>query len=193
MSSCSISRQFRPISTKKSIRPKLLLLYASFIISSTVSWTLLPLNLIAQTFLTISLEPPLRSAFLSVNIQFIDQHRSAGIAGCRNRINVVTHPLIALYFACKGNKPTYQNHAGDIGGKDGCVWMLYLGNYRHYLNQTNNTTYGDDLKKDYTIFLRSSKKYIKTKIQISYSDIPLSTNLSMSMLEWALDPVCSEH
>jgi len=141
------------------------------------------LNLIAQTFLTISLEPPLRSAFLSVNIQFIDQHRSAGIAGCRNRINVVTHPLIALYFACKGNKPTYQNHAGDIGGKDGCVWMLYLGNYRHYLNQTNNTAYGDDLKKDYTIFLRSSKKYIKAKIQISYSDIPLSTNLSMSMLE----------
>lgn len=116
------------------------------------------------------------------------------------------NPLVALYFACKDNKPTYQNHGGDIGGKDGCVWMLHLGNYRHYVNQTNNTIYGDDLKKDYTIIEAIEKIYQNKKPEILfrypiiykpfYVDARMSAQSSMFMVwgkeETSLDSLLSD-
>jgi len=74
-------------------------------------------------------------------------------------LDLTENPLVALYFACKENKPTYQNHGGDIGGKDGCIWMLHLGNYRKFANQTENIIFPIDQKCDYTIAETIEKIY----------------------------------
>lgn len=61
------------------------------------------------------------------------------------------NPLVALYFACKDNKPTYKEQGREIGGNDGCVWMLHLSNYRQLAKQTKNTIFSDAKKKNCTI------------------------------------------
>lgn len=60
------------------------------------------------------------------------------------------NPLVALYFACKDNKPDYHDK-DDLGGKDAAVWMLHLQNYRRFANQTDNIIHGSDQKNRYTI------------------------------------------
>ncbi len=40
------------------------------------------------------------------------------------------NPLVALYFACKNNKPDYHDKDNQ-GGKDAAVWMLHVHNYNH--------------------------------------------------------------
>lgn len=63
------------------------------------------------------------------------------------------NPLVALYFACKDNKPDYQQKGGDIGGKNGTVWMVHVTNYNRFTNEEfkdyQNISRGEAIEKAY--------------------------------------------
>jgi hypothetical protein len=90
------------------------------------------------------------------------------------------NPLVALYFACKDNKPDYK-HKGNIGGKDAIVWMLHLHSYRNFANQINNIILSGDRKKKYSIAETINRIY-ENEILIEYPMVyqPYYTDLRMS-------------
>jgi hypothetical protein len=101
------------------------------------------------------------------------------------------NPLVALYFACKGDKPDYKQkeNEGNIGGKDAIVWMLHLRNYRRFANQVDNIIYSNDQKKKYTIAETINKIYENEKLfeyplvyQPYYTDLRMSAQSSMFMV-----------
>lgn len=69
------------------------------------------------------------------------------------------NPLVALYFACKDNRPIYKERGGEIGGNDGCVWMLHLEHYHKLANQKKNIVYSSDSKGGCTIAEAIEKIY----------------------------------
>lgn len=90
------------------------------------------------------------------------------------------NPMVALYFACRYDKPDYQEKGG-IGGKDATVWMLHLGNYRRFANQVNNIIFSSDRKKELSVAEVINKIY-EGQILIKYPIIytPYYTDLRMS-------------
>ena len=60
------------------------------------------------------------------------------------------NPLVALYFACKNNKPDYHDK-DDLGGKNAAVWMLHLQHYRRFISQADDLLRGNNPKISYTI------------------------------------------
>lgn len=98
------------------------------------------------------------------------------------------NPLVALYFACKDNRPNYK-HKGDIDGKDATVWMLHLHNYRHFAHQVDNIIYSSDQKKKYSIAETINKIYEAEILfqyplvyQPYYTDLRMSAQSSMFMV-----------
>lgn len=63
------------------------------------------------------------------------------------------NPLVALYFACKDNMPDYQQKGGDIGGKNGTVWMVHVTNYNRFAYEEfkdhQNISRGEAIEKVY--------------------------------------------
>ncbi|MHB1454210.1 MAG: FRG domain-containing protein [Saccharofermentanales bacterium] len=92
------------------------------------------------------------------------------------------NPLVALYFACKDNRPNY-NKMDNIGGSDGTVWMLHLHNYRNFANQVNNIIYSNDQKNRYSISETINKIY-QGEILIEYPMLyrPYYTDLRMTSI-----------
>ena len=111
------------------------------------------------------------------------------------------NPLVALYFACKDDKPDYKQKEkeGEIGGKDAIVWMLQLHNYRHFAHQEGNFIYCNDQKKKFTIAETINIIYEKEILfeyplvyQPYYTDLRMSAQSSMFMV-WGRkeDPIDS--
>lgn len=98
------------------------------------------------------------------------------------------NPLVALYFACRDNKPDYKKEA-KLGGKDAAVWVVHIQDYRRYANQVDNIIYGNDAKKKYTIAETINKIYdghIMMKYPMIYkpyySDTRMRAQSSMFMV-----------
>jgi hypothetical protein len=68
------------------------------------------------------------------------------------------NPLVALYFACKDNKPSYSQK-NNTDGKDAGVWMIHMNNYRRKANQTYDAINSSDTKIKLTIAKTINKIY----------------------------------
>ena len=99
------------------------------------------------------------------------------------------NPLVALYFACKEDKPDYKQKENEgIGGKHAAVWMLHLHNYRRFANRDNNND-SSDQKKKFTIYEAINKIYEKEILfeyplvyRPYYADLRMSAQSSMFMV-----------
>lgn len=101
------------------------------------------------------------------------------------------NPLVALYFACKDDKPDYKQKENERekGAKDAIVWMLHLHNYRHFANQVDNIIFSSDQKQKYTIAETINRIYEKETLfeyplvyQPYYTDLRMSAQSSMFMV-----------
>ncbi len=97
------------------------------------------------------------------------------------------NPLVALYFACKDHKHSYQSP--DLGGADGAVWMIHLSNYRRFAHQIDGILYGADSKERLTISATIEKVYQgEERFQYPivykpyYTDLRMSAQASMFMV-----------
>lgn len=114
------------------------------------------------------------------------------------------NPLVALYFACKDDKPDYQQteNEDEVGGKDAAVWMVHQHNYRKFALQGAgfrdqkdklpmfeiiNKIYENDISFDYPLIYRpyytdlrmsaqSSMLMVWGKKELSFSDFFTSDN-----------------
>lgn len=97
------------------------------------------------------------------------------------------NPLVALYFACKDNKPDYQQKDGGIGGKTGSVWMLHTANYDVFSNdgfkELGNITRGEAIERVF----RGEEMFKHPLIyKPYYVDLRMSAQSSMFMV-WGED------
>ena len=93
------------------------------------------------------------------------------------------NPLVALYFACKDNKPDYQQKDGGIGGKAGNVWMLHTANYDVFSNdgfkELGNITRGEAIER---VFRGEEMFKYPLIYKPYYVDLRMSAQSSMFMV-----------
>ncbi|WP_276661719.1 FRG domain-containing protein [Syntrophomonas wolfei] len=89
------------------------------------------------------------------------------------------NPLVALYFACKDNKPDYNENG--IGGKDAAVWMINISNYKSFASKEDKLLRSNEKTRELSAWEIVTKLYEGEKL-IEYPILyrPYYTNLRMS-------------